>query len=147
MSFFEQPILNSPYQVPQKHWQLDSDGRPTEEILNTRRTSELLTALPGTSAKSERTQTAMMFDDELSSETTDMSPSKIVNELRLELAAWRAQTNPAQWNVTPVTQRLLAHWRAIQIDEAQTIRPIFGTIRGSRVSETKSDTLFRPRSE
>ncbi|MEZ5778862.1 MAG: DEAD/DEAH box helicase family protein [Paracoccaceae bacterium] len=125
MSFFEQPILNSPYCVPGRHWELDGDGRPTDKITEKRRPSELLTALPGTSAKSERTQTRMVFDDALSTETTDMSPSKIVNELRQELAAWRQQSTPSQWNVTPVTQRLLQHWRAIQADENQSIRPFF----------------------
>lgn len=67
----------------------------------------------------------MVFDDALSTATTDMSPSKIVNELRQELAVWRQLANPAQWNVTPVTQRLLQHWRAIQVDETQMIRPFF----------------------
>ncbi|WP_366523513.1 BPTD_3080 family restriction endonuclease [uncultured Sulfitobacter sp.] len=125
MSFFQRPVLNSPYCVPETHWELDGDGRPTDKVLSTRRTSELLTALPGTSSKSDLSQTKMLFDDDLSTETTDMSPSKIVNELRLELDAWRKQPNPAQWNVTPVTQRLLQHWRAIQSDETQTIRPFF----------------------
>ncbi len=30
MSFFEQPILNSPYKIPGQHWELDGDGRPTD---------------------------------------------------------------------------------------------------------------------
>ena len=28
-SFFEQPILNSPYAYPGRHWELDADGRYT----------------------------------------------------------------------------------------------------------------------
>jgi hypothetical protein len=35
--FFEHPILNSPYQCPQKHWELDSQGQPTQQIVETRR--------------------------------------------------------------------------------------------------------------
>jgi hypothetical protein len=26
-SFFERPILNSPYAFPARHWELDSDGK------------------------------------------------------------------------------------------------------------------------
>ncbi|WP_245243288.1 DEAD/DEAH box helicase family protein [Pararhodobacter sp. SW119] len=49
----------------------------------------------------------------------------MVNELRQELETWRGLPNPAQWKVTPITQRLIQHWRAIQGDESQTIRPFF----------------------
>jgi hypothetical protein len=28
-SFFERPILNSPYAYPDRHWELDDDGQPT----------------------------------------------------------------------------------------------------------------------
>ena len=34
-----------------------------------------------------------------------------INEIRGYLAAWRAVPNPADWGVTPVSQRLLEHWR------------------------------------
>ena len=30
--FFDHPILNSPYEYPQRHWELDSDGQPTQRI-------------------------------------------------------------------------------------------------------------------
>ena len=68
----------------------------------------------------------MIFDgDGLSTEATEFNPSPIVNDLRQELDVWRRLPNPSQWKVTPVTQRLLQHWRTIQADEAQTIRPFF----------------------
>ena len=35
--FFEHPILNSPYQCPQRHWELDGDGQPTQQIIADRR--------------------------------------------------------------------------------------------------------------
>lgn len=68
----------------------------------------------------------MVFDGEgLSTEATEFKPSPIVNDLRQELDVWRRLPNPSQWKVTPVTQRLLQHWRATQADEAQTVRPFF----------------------
>lgn len=33
-SFFERPILNSPYAYPDRHWELDEDGQPTNQISN-----------------------------------------------------------------------------------------------------------------
>ena len=126
MSFFEEPILNSPYRRPPYHWELDPSGRPTDRILETRRPSALWTALPGASAKSDRSQTRMVFDgDGLSTNATEFNPSPIVNDLRQELNTWRGLPNPSQWKVTPVTERLLQHWRAIQADDSQVIRPFF----------------------
>lgn len=31
--FFEQPILNSPYEAPSRHWELDDNGHPTHRIV------------------------------------------------------------------------------------------------------------------
>lgn len=40
--FFERPILNSPYEEPQRHWALNSDGQPTQYVACTRARDELL---------------------------------------------------------------------------------------------------------
>ena len=44
--FFETPILNSPYERPIQHWELDQDGQPTADTLNARRRSDLTTSVP-----------------------------------------------------------------------------------------------------
>ena len=44
--FFERPILNSPYERPAQHWELDADGQPTNIIEPNRRRSELITPVP-----------------------------------------------------------------------------------------------------
>lgn len=31
--FFEKPILNSPYEYPARHWELDANGQPTQRII------------------------------------------------------------------------------------------------------------------
>jgi len=33
LSFFDRPILNSPYDYPSRHWELDKDGQPTDVIV------------------------------------------------------------------------------------------------------------------
>lgn len=126
MSFFDGPILNSPYHDPGRYWELDEEGQPSDRIASRRRPSALWTALPGKSAKTAKAQTSMVFDDSaLSTEATEFNPSPIVNDLRQELENWRALPNPSQWKVSPTTQRLLQHWRSLQLDDNQTIRPFF----------------------
>ena len=44
--FFEKPILNSPYDYPAQHWELDADGQPTDKILPTRRSADFITPVP-----------------------------------------------------------------------------------------------------
>ena len=42
--FFERPILNSPYVYPGRHWELDAQGQPTQQIIEKRRRAEQVAA-------------------------------------------------------------------------------------------------------
>ena len=44
--FFEKPILNSPYEYPSRHWELDAQGQPTQQIIEKRRRAEFITPIP-----------------------------------------------------------------------------------------------------
>ena len=44
--FFEHRILNSPYEYPVRHWELDAQGQPTQQIIQKRRWAELITPIP-----------------------------------------------------------------------------------------------------
>ena len=44
--FFERPILNSPYEYPNRHWELNSDGQPTQTIIGNRRQADFITPIP-----------------------------------------------------------------------------------------------------
>ncbi|MEE8505526.1 MAG: hypothetical protein V3S40_04800, partial [Kiloniellales bacterium] len=44
--FFERPILNSPYEYPAQHWELDDEGQPTTRILDSRRRCDFITPVP-----------------------------------------------------------------------------------------------------
>ena len=65
--FFDHPILNSPYEPPQRHWELDSQGQPTQQVLaRRRRRAEFITPIPKPKKrKKARQQAEMVFDDEL----------------------------------------------------------------------------------
>lgn len=44
--FFERPIVNSPYEYPQQHWELDPSGQPTGNLIDRRRRAEFITPIP-----------------------------------------------------------------------------------------------------
>jgi hypothetical protein len=44
--FFEHPILNSPYDYPGKHWELDETRQPTGQLISTRRPTDFITPIP-----------------------------------------------------------------------------------------------------
>jgi type III restriction enzyme len=123
--FFAQPILNSPYAMPQRHWELDADGQPTQRITESRRRSDLITPVPKPKKqKGAKGQSKMVLGgaDDLSTKDQEYNPTPIINEVRGFVEAWRNLPNPEQWLVTPETARLLQHWRHHPF---QGIRPFF----------------------
>jgi type III restriction enzyme len=112
--FFDHPILNSPYECPARHWELDGDGQPTQTRLETRRPAKFIAPIPKPKKrKKSATQEAFVFDDGkgLSTKEQQYDPTSIINEVRGHVDTWRALPNPNQWQVTPETARLLQHWR------------------------------------
>jgi hypothetical protein len=43
--FFDHPILNSPYEYPRRHWELDEAGQPTQKIIESRRGAKFITPI------------------------------------------------------------------------------------------------------
>jgi type III restriction enzyme len=112
--FFERPILNSPYDYPKRHWELDEHGQPTQQIIETRRRAEFITPIPKPrKRKGKADQTQLVFDEGkgLSTEKQQYDPTSIINELRHHVDQWRNWPNANDWQVTPETARLLQHWR------------------------------------
>lgn len=123
--FFEQPILNSPYEYPSRHWELDKDGQPTQRIIEGRRPVQLITPVPRPKhQKGLGGQQRMIFDEGLglSTEAQEYDPTPIINELRFHVDRWREIKDPNAWRVTPTTARLLQHWRHYDFPG---IRPFF----------------------
>ena len=111
--FFAHPILNSPYALPGRHWELDADRLPTNTIKQTRRLAEYITPIPRPRKRTSTKQSKMIFDEGkgLSTEKQEYDPTPLINELRYHVDQWRKLPNPRDWGVTPETQRLLDHWR------------------------------------
>ena len=114
--FFDHPILNSPYACPQRHWELDADGQPTQRVLERRRRAEFITPIPKPkkrkTATPGATQGEMVFDEGkgLSTQAQQYDPTSIINDVRQYVSQWRGLPN-TQWQVSPETARLLQHWR------------------------------------
>ena len=122
--FFEQPILNSPYDYPSRHWELDENGQPTQRINEERRRAEFITPIPKPRRKKDsKQQTRIAFDEGkgLSDEKQQYDPTSVINELRKYIDEWR-QLPSSDWQVTPETARLLDHWRN---HEYSSFQPFF----------------------
>lgn len=92
--FFERPILNSPYAAPERHWELDEHGQPTQKIIGNRRRAEFITPIPKPKKrKKSKTQETFVFDEGkgLSTKQQQYDPTSMINEVRSQVEQWRAQ--------------------------------------------------------
>jgi len=97
--FFDRPILNSPYEYPNRHWELDKEGQPTQQIIESRRKAEFITPIPKPKKrKGSAAQDEMVFDEGkgLSSAQQQYDQTSIVNEVRSHVDIWRYLPQ-AQW--------------------------------------------------
>ena len=123
--FFDHPILNSPYERPLRHWELDSTGQPTQRILDARRRAEFITPIPKAKKRKGSASQAEMILDEgkgVSTQQQQYDATSVINEVRGYVETWRKLPSSGQWQVTPETARLLDHWRYHQFSG---IRPFF----------------------
>jgi len=124
--FFASPILNSPYQSPSKHWELDASGQPTQQIIDRRRRAEFITPIPKPKKrKGSVSQQEIVFDEGegLSTKAQQYDPtSPFINQTRGLIQEWRSLPDPNKWQVTPETARLLQHWRHHKFSG---VRPFF----------------------
>ena len=89
-SFFDQPILNSPYQYPIRHWVLDGHGQPTGHIAEGRRKASFVTPIPKPKKQSKAQITIALDEGKgLSTETQQYDIRSLINELRIQVDRWR----------------------------------------------------------
>lgn len=119
--FFDQPILNSPYEYPSRHWELDDSGQPTQKIKEERRLVKLITPIPKPKKRTQQ-QRLDLGDPSISTGDQKYDPTPVINDLRRQVDKWRMIPNPSDWGVTHETARLLQHWRHHNFS---SIRPFF----------------------
>src|ERR1700756_622389 len=83
--FFDHPILNSPYDYPARHWELDDQGQPTQRVIDSRRRAEFITPIPKPrKRKGSDAQPRLVFDEGkgLSTQAQQYDHTAIINAVR-----------------------------------------------------------------
>ena len=140
-SFFEQPILNSPYEYPGRHWELDDNRQPTNRQIESRREASFIAAVPKP-RKRRRGQRQLDLDAEAAAVNTanqQYERADAINGVRRQVDAWR-KLPEAQWRVTAETARLLKHWRH---HEFSAIRPFFCQLEAAEVAIWLTEVALR----
>ena len=142
--FYQQPILNSPYVRPDRHWELDDDNRPTNCILESRRPSSYVSPIPAP-RKSRDGQLALVADDvakgvQTSDQQYDLT--EFINGIRRSVDRWRNEPE-RRWGVTPETARLLRHWRHHRF---ANLRPFFCQVEAVETLIWLTEVAHQPRS-
>jgi type III restriction enzyme len=107
------PIINSPYDPPEAHFEIGPAG-PTGNLLPGRRPSESFIPVPVSKKGSRVVQETLDFD--ITGERREQNT--LINDIRREVERWRA----SNWNgVTPYTRKLLLHWAAEPPDRDEPV--------------------------
>ena len=108
------PIINSPYDPPEAHFEIGPNG-PTGQLLPGRRPSESYIPVP-VSKKGRQAAAQLTLDFDITGERREQN--SLINDIRREVERWRANN----WNgVTPYTRKLLAHWAAQPPDRDEPV--------------------------
>lgn len=95
----ENPILNSPFVEPTRHFKFSDDGI-TNEIIESRRPSSYFVPIAQPKKKGRR----LRFGTEWTKDRVE--ENRLVNQIRERVKLWRG----GYAGVTPTTSRLLAYW-------------------------------------
>ena len=99
-AIIENPILNSPFLEPTRHFRFDDEGI-TNEIASGRRPSSHFVPIPRAKKKGKQLQ----FETEWTKDRIESNP--VVDRIRQRVGAWR---KGGYVGVTGVTSRLLSYW-------------------------------------
>jgi len=99
-TLIENPILNSPYREPNRHWRFGDEGI-LNEVVETRRASAYFVPIPAPKKKGKQLQ----FDTEWTQDRIE--PNDKANLIREKVRHWR---EGEYQGVTQVTRKLLQHW-------------------------------------
>ena len=97
----DNPIINSPYRVPEQYFRFDDEGITNEKVPG-RRPSQYFIPVPRPRKRGQQVEL------EFAEFTADkIRQNDFVNQVRDRVDIWRKQQYP---HVTPTTRRLLEHW-------------------------------------
>jgi type III restriction enzyme len=97
----ENPILNSPFEEPQRHFKFSDEGI-TDEIVEERRISSYFIPIPQARKKNPK---QLAFETEWTADR--LEENKFINRVRDRVAIWR---KGGYQGITNTTRRLLEYW-------------------------------------
>ena len=98
----ENPVLNSPFEEPKRHFRFTEDGI-TDEIVEERRISQYFVPIPRAKKKSPK---QLSFETEWTADRVE--ENKDINRIRERVAIWR---KGGYVGITKTTSRLLEYWK------------------------------------
>ncbi len=100
----ENPVLNSPFEEPKRHFKFTEDGI-TDEIIEERRISQYFIPIPRPKKRSGKDK-QLSFDTEWTSDRVE--ENKEINRIRERVAIWR---KGGYIGITKTTAHLLEYWK------------------------------------
>jgi len=97
----ENPVINSPFDEPTRHFRFTDEGI-TNEIIDGRRSSSYFVPIARPRKKGQK---QLEFDTEWTQDRIE--ENKLVNQIRARVKLWR---EGGYIGVTPTTNRLLVYW-------------------------------------
>jgi type III restriction enzyme len=101
----DNPILNSPYAPPDRHYEVGPNG-PTGVIKGGRRPSESWIPIAEAKKNKKGAPVQETIDFDVTGERRERN--ELINEIRRDVAKWRSDGRYG--GVTPITRKLLQHW-------------------------------------
>jgi len=98
----ENPIINSPFDEPVRHFLFNEEGI-TDEIMEGRRTSSYFVPIPRPKKRGKNQPS--LFDTEWTQDRIE--ENKLVNDIRRRVAMWR---KGGYVGITSITKQLLSYW-------------------------------------
>ena len=107
MDALSNPILNSPYEAPERHFDLGPNG-PTGEVLPGRRPSESFIPIPVSKKKRGKNGASAQQSLDLFDVTGERrEQNSLINDMRQRVELWRARGYP---HVTSISRKLMQYW-------------------------------------
>lgn len=101
----ENPIVNSPFSEPKRHFRFDDEGI-TSEIVEKRRNSQYFIPIAKPKKKDNQQQLELEFW------TNDrIEENGFINQIRQRVSFWRNNNYRGTVNITPITRKLLEYWK------------------------------------
>ena len=140
----ENPVLNTPYEEPRRHFRFSETGI-TNEVVESRRTSSYFVPIPKARMKGKQ---RVLFTEWTEDRVKE---NDFINRIRGRVAVWRGAGSPG---ITKTTRRLLDYWNQperekplfyCQVEALETV--IFLTEAASKMGENWIENDLRQFSE